>query len=139
MEADCPAPSRASTPRRRPAALWRARLIGATLIALAAAHHGRLAILGVGDVARHEVFVGLDLALATLVAVKPRWAIAPIALLSVQQSWSHGSDLVDSLRGPGPFDVVSALVIVFFPALLALLLATTGLLSRPRTARGPRS
>jgi len=41
--------------------------------------------------------------------------------MSAQQIWSHGSDLIDSIQAPGPIDVASALVVVFFPALLALL------------------
>jgi hypothetical protein len=90
-------------------------------ITVAAVHHGRLAAGGVGDVARHELFACLDLALAVLLAVKPRWALAPTAAISAQQMWSHGSDLVGSMQGSGPIDVVSALVVVFFPALLALL------------------
>lgn len=102
-------------------ALRVARFVGVAAITVAAANHGRLAAGGVGDVARHELFAGLDLALAVLLAVKPRWALAPTAVMSAQQMWSHGSDLIDSMRGPGPIDVVSALVAVFFPALLALL------------------
>ena len=106
---------------RSRSALRVARFVGVAAITVAAANHGRLAAESVGDVARHELVVGLDLALAVLLAVKPRWALAPTAVMSAQQMWSHGSDLVDSMQGPGPIDVVSALVVVFFPALLALL------------------
>lgn len=102
-------------------ALRIARLAGVAAIIVAAANHGRLAAVGAGDVTRHEIFVGLDLALAVLLVVRPRWALAPTAVLTAQQIWSHGSDLLDSMQGPGPFDAVSALVVVFFPALLALL------------------
>lgn len=102
-------------------ALRLARFVGVAAITVAAANHGRLAAGGIGEVARHELFAGLDLALAVLLAVKPRWALAPTAVMSAQQIWSHGSDLVDSIQGSGPFDVVSALVVVFFPAVLALL------------------
>jgi len=107
-------------------ALRLARLVGAAAIVAAAFHHGRLAAAGVGDVTRHEVFVGLDLALAALLALRPRWALAPTIALTLQQSWSHGADLVASLQGPGPIDTSSALVIVFFPALVALLIVERG-------------
>ena len=92
--------------------------------------------MGAGDVARHEIFVGLDLALAVLLVVRPRWALAPTAMLTAQQIWSHGSNLLDSTQGPGPFDAVSALVVVFFPALLALLVVERRAHARARTQRG---
>ena len=93
----------------------------AALLTVTGASHARLALMGTGDVPRHAVFVGLNLGLAALLVVKPRWALVPALLLSVQQGWSHGSDLVASTRGPGPLDVGSAAVLVFFPVLIALL------------------
>jgi hypothetical protein len=98
-----------------------ARLVGAAFVVVAAANHGRLAALGEGDVARHAIFVGLDLAFATILVLVPRWALIPAVPLTVQQMWSHGSDLVESVRGAGSVDWISALVVVFFPALLVLL------------------
>ena len=120
-----------------PRRLRLARHICGGLLALAALNHARLASAGGAHVVRHEVFVGLNLALATLLVLRPRWALVPAALLSVQQLWSHGSDLIDSMRGPGPFDWASALVLVFFPALLTLLVVerrTAGTPERPRAA-----
>ena len=103
--------------------IWmrRARLACAALLVFTAVNHGRLAAAGAGDVARHQLFVAVNLGLAAFLALRPRWALAPAALLSVQQLWSHGSDLLESARGPGPVDGSSALVLVFFPALLTLL------------------
>jgi hypothetical protein len=98
-----------------------ARLVGAALVVVAAANHGRLAALGEGDVTRHGVFVGLDLAFAAILVVVPRWALVPAVAMTVQQVWSHGSDVVESVRGAGSFDWISTLVVVFFPALLVLL------------------
>jgi hypothetical protein len=98
-----------------------ARNVCAALLAVTAVNHARLAAQGAGNVTRHEVFVGLNLALAALLVARPRWALVPTALLSLQQLWSHGSDLLVSIRGPGPFDWASVGVLVFFPALLTLL------------------
>lgn len=78
---------------------------------------------GDGDVRRHLVFVVLDGGLGALVAVRPRWAVAPTAMLFAQQTSTHGRDLVESLRGSGPVDLESLVVLAFFGALLALLVA----------------
>ena len=99
----------------------RARLLSATLLAVTALNHARLAVAGAGNVTRHELFVGLNLALALLLVARPRWALLPAALLCVQQLYSHGSDLLASIHQPGPFDWASVGVLVFFPALLTLL------------------
>lgn len=120
-----------------PSALFsRARLAFAVLLAITALNHGRLAAAGGDHVTRHEVFVGLNLALAWLLVARPRWALLPAALLSVQQLYSHGSDLVRSVHEPGPFDWASVGVLVFFPALLTLLVVerrqTAGTRGRPR-------
>lgn len=100
-----------------------ARLIAAGFLAVAAVEHARHAAAGGAHVLRHELFVGINLALAALLVARPRLALVPTALLSVQQLWSHGSDLVDSLRGPGPLDWASVGVVVFFPTLVTLLVA----------------
>jgi hypothetical protein len=109
------------------------RYVCAGLLTVTAANHGRLAAAGpaVGNVTRHEVFVGLNLALAALLVARPRWALPASALLAVQQLWSHGSDLIHSIDGPEPFDWASVGVLVFFPALLTLLVVER------RTARTP--
>jgi hypothetical protein len=110
----------------------RARVLFAALLAVTAANHARLAMAGAGNVMRHEVFVGLNLALALLLVARPRWALLPAALLSVQQLYSHGSDLLASVHEPGPFDWASVGVLVFFPALLTLLVV-----ERRRTGSTP--
>jgi hypothetical protein len=114
-----------------------ARLICAGLLALTALNHARLTFASGAHAMRHSVFVGLNLGLAALLVLRPRWALPAAALLSVQQLWSHGSDLVDSIRDPGPFDWASVLVLAFFPALLTLLVVerrTAGTQARPRAA-----
>jgi hypothetical protein len=68
---------------------------------------------------RHAVFVLVNAAAAALLARRPRWVVLPIAILAVQQLASHGADLVRSLSTPGPLDVASLGVVVFFPLLLA--------------------
>ena len=120
-----------------PPLLRLARLTCAGLLVVAATSHARLAAAGGAHVLRHELFVGLNLALATLLVLRPRWALLPTALLSIQQLSSHGSDLVDSVRGPGPFDWASLGVLVFFPALLTLLVVErrkAGTPERPQAA-----
>ena len=88
---------------------------------VSAARHAWLAIEGDPSVARHEVFVAINLGLAILLARWPRQALYGAALLSIQQMYSHGSALVASIRGPGPFDFSSLAVCLFFPTLIALL------------------
>lgn len=128
-----------SQPTRRTRAI---RLVFAGLLAITALNHARLAAGGAGNVARHELFVGLNLVLAALLVARPRWALVPAALLSAQQLYSHGSDLIASMREPGPLDWASVGVLVFFPALLTLLVVerrrTAHTPERPRGA-GPRS
>ena len=120
-----------------PLRLRLARLTCAGLLALTAVHHARLAWSGGAHALRHGLFVGLNLALATLLVVRPRWALPAAALLAAQQLWSHGRDVLDSIRDPGPFDGASVLVLVFFPALLTLLFVErrrAGTQARPRAA-----
>lgn len=115
-----------------------ARLICAGLLALTALNHARLASAAGAHALRHGLFVGLNLALATLLVFLPRWALPATALLSIQQLWSHGADLADSIRDPGPLDWASVLVLVFFPALLTLLVVERrrgGTPVRPPAAR----
>ncbi len=99
------------------AVLW----VSSGLLAAAAVNHAVLAARGQGDVARHWAFVGINLVAAGIVARAPRWSVYPIALLAVQQAWSHGRDLAHSLEGPGPIDWASLGVLVFFPVLVTTL------------------
>jgi hypothetical protein len=126
---------------RKAAFLRIARLTCAGLLAITAVNHARLAAHGAGNVMRHELFVGLNLALAALLVTRPRWALVPTALLSMQQVSSHGSDLLASMRGPGPLDWASAGVLVFFPALLTLLVVErrTADTREPRPGERPGS
>lgn len=98
--------------------------------------HAVKAARGEDDVARHLIFAGLDVALGALVAWRPRWALAPVAALSLQQVGSHGRDLVASLRGSGPVDVASLGVLAFFAALVVLLVAVRR--ASPTTSIGSR-
>jgi hypothetical protein len=98
-------------------------VVSAALFALAAVNHVVLAVRHDGDVPRHWVFAGIDLAAALVVASKRRWAIYPIAALALQQAWSHGSDFVRD------GDLTSLGVLVFFPILLVTLVVER----RPRT------
>ncbi len=91
------------------------------LFAVAAVNHAVLASRGEGVVWRHELFVGINLVAAAGLVVRPRWMLAPLALLACQQIPSHGADLVRSIRGPEPVDWPSLGVVLFFPAVLTLL------------------
>ncbi len=99
------------------AVLW----VSSAVLAVAAVNHAVLASRAEGDVARHWAFVAINLGAAAIVARAPRWAVVPIALLALQQAYSHGSDLIASIRGPGPFDWASLGVLVFFPVLVTTL------------------
>lgn len=100
----------------------RARLTCAVLLAFAALSHALQAALGAGEIPRHELFVGINGVLALLVATRPRWALGPLAVLTVQQIYSHGSALVRSIQTPSAaFDWTSLAVLAFFPMLIALL------------------
>jgi hypothetical protein len=96
------------------------RLAFAAMLVVAAVNHGLLASRGEGVVWRHELFVGLNLVLAALLALRPRWALWPIALLSLQQIPSHGSDFVKSFSEP-VVDWPSLGVVFFFPSVITLL------------------
>lgn len=95
------------------------RMIAAGILAAAAVNHATLAMRGAGSVPRHEVFVGVNAALAALLLVRPRWALPAAILASLQQVPSHGQDLVRSLGGT--LDWSSLGVVLFFPALVTLL------------------
>ncbi len=77
-------------------------MIAAVLFALAAGNHALLAAKGQGVVWRHELFVAVNLVAAAGIALRPRWILAPLALLACQQIPSHGADFVRSLSEPTP-------------------------------------
>ena len=111
-----------------------ALLVCAALLAFVAVNHARLALLGQGVVWRHGLFAALDLAAAIAVASRWRHAVFPIAALAVQQTYSHGSDLVRSIGAP-PLDWTSLGVVLFFPLLVTLLVGAR----RPDTSGSPRA
>lgn len=118
-----------------------ARRIAGVLFAVAAVNHAVLAARGEGVVWRHDLFVGINLVLGALVALPksaPRWALPPIALLSLQQIPSHGSDFVRSFSSPagGAVDWPSLGVVLFFPAVIALLVAERRRSGRPARPTG---
>ncbi|MGH7330475.1 MAG: hypothetical protein ACREJX_19170 [Polyangiaceae bacterium] len=98
-----------------------ARWVAAAFLGVSAIRHVVLAIQGDPSVARHWLFVAVNFGLALLLVRWPRPALYATLLLSVQQEYSHGSALLESMRGPGPFDFASLAVCIFFPALLVLL------------------
>jgi hypothetical protein len=114
-----------------PRALRTLCVAAGTLLGVVAAIHAVKAARGEGDVTRHLVFVAIDGALGVLVAWRPRWALVPLLVLLLQQLGTHGRDLARSLRGPGPLDVESLIVLAFFVAVLALVIAVRRQDERP--------
>ena len=98
-----------------------ARFVAALFLGVSAIRHIVLAIQGDASVARHWLFVAINLGLAILLVRWPKTALYATAILSVQQLYSHGTELVKSIEGPGPFDYASLGVCLFFPALIVLL------------------
>lgn len=109
------------------------RVGAAAVLAVAAGNHAVLAARGAGDVARHVVFVGVDLGLGALVALRPRWALPAAVAVAVQQVSSHGEDLVASIGSD--LDWSSLGVVLFFPALV-MLLAVERAAGTPARLRG---
>jgi hypothetical protein len=102
--------------------IYRAVRIGsAVLLVGAAIHHVSQAIAGNGDVLRHWAFVAINLAVAALLAWRPRWAYYPTLVLCIQQMWSHGLDLSRSFVGTAPLDKTALAVCLFFPTLVTIL------------------
>lgn len=116
-------PPLAPSPTPPPPHWLRPALIAcAILLFISAANHARLAALGEASVQRHQVFVGINAGLALLLLARPRWALLPTIALTVQQMNGHGRDLLASIKAPSlPFDWASLGVVLFFPALIALL------------------
>jgi hypothetical protein len=95
----------------------------------AAVNHAVLAVRGAGDVGRHWAFVGINVVASIVVARAPRWAIWPMSVLAVQQTWSHGNDLVRD------GDLPSIGVLVFFPIVLTALVVERRRRTADRTER----
>lgn len=104
------------------AATYRAvRIVSALILVGTAVRHVILAAGGQGSVARHAVFLVLDVALAGLLVWRHRWSFYPALALAIQQVWSHGLDLSQSFLGTAPLDKISLAVCLFFPTLVTLL------------------
>ncbi len=71
--------------------------------------------------ARHALFVLVNCGLAFGVVKRPRGFLWLFTALCLQQLLSHGTDLARSLRQPGHFDTMSALVLVALPVAWVLL------------------
>ena len=97
------------------------RLVAAVLMVGVAARHVTQALAGDGSVARHWVFVVINLGLAALLVFRHRWAFWPALVLGAQQMWSHGNDLSGSFLGSAPLDLPSLAVCLFFPTLITIL------------------
>ncbi|MBX3205233.1 MAG: hypothetical protein KF764_09195 [Labilithrix sp.] len=101
---------------------YRAIRVGAAvLLVVAAARHATLAVAEEGSVTRHWIFVPINVGLAALLVLRPRWAFWPAIALSIQQMWSHGLELSRSFLGTAPLDWVSLAVCLFFPTLVTIL------------------
>jgi hypothetical protein len=70
---------------------------------------------------RHGLFVVVNLFFAWAFLTRARWLPWPFAVLCVQQTWSHGSDLV-AAHANGHLDVQSLAVLVSLPLLCVLVL-----------------
>lgn len=80
--------------------------------------HAVACVHGEDSPARHALFGALNAAFAVLFGLRVRWTFYPLVVLALQQTWSHGGDLVAAARR-GAFDVTSALVLLFLPFALA--------------------
>lgn len=72
---------------------------------------------------RHAVFVAINLACALGFALRPRWFVAPFALLVIQQFVSHGGQAWREWHDAGRVDVASLAVLALLPLALALLIS----------------
>jgi hypothetical protein len=99
----------------------------ATAFAGAAAFHAAAAALPAVDPSaparRHAAFVAINLACALGFAFRPRWFVAPFALLVAQQLVSHGGQALREWRDAGRVDVASLAVLAIMPLALALLVS----------------
>jgi hypothetical protein len=70
----------------------------------------------------HGAFVIIDPATALLLLRRPDWFPYAFAVLTLQQIYSHGMDALVAWHGEARVDVISLFIVVFMPALLALLI-----------------
>lgn len=76
-----------------------------------------------GFTPRHLAFVGINVVSASLCLWRPRrWFPLYFFVLTLQQVYSHGGDLITTWRSSGAINWVSLLVVGFLPVLLVLAL-----------------
>ena len=100
-------------------------VIAAILFAGAALFHLYGLVTSLSDMklaAFHGAFVVIDPATAFFLVRRPGWFPYAFAVLTVQQIYSHGMDALNAWRNSGNIDIVSLFIVVFMPALLALLI-----------------
>jgi hypothetical protein len=108
--------------QQQPPKIYRiARIISAAILVVVALRHLVLAAQGDGNVMRHWNFVAVNIALAIMLIMKPRWAFWAILAVGAQQMWSHGLDLSQSFLGSAPLDWSSLAVCLFFPTVATIL------------------
>jgi hypothetical protein len=106
---------------KQPPVFW----ISAILFLGAALFHLYGLLLSGGDpklVAFHGAFVVIDPLTAFFLLKRPNWLAFAFAVLTVQQIYSHGMDALTAWREDSRVDFVSLIIIVFMPALLALII-----------------
>jgi hypothetical protein len=99
--------------------------ISAALFLVAAVFHLYGLLLSGGDpklMAFHGAFVIIDPLTASFLLKRPGWFPYAFAVLTVQQIYSHGMDALTAWRAVSRVDFISLFIIVFMPALLALLI-----------------
>ena len=97
----------------------------AVLFLGAALFHLYEQLLSGGDpklMAFHGAFVVIDPLTAFFLLRRPNWFSYAFAVLTVQQIYSHGMDALTTWREDSRVDFVSLFIIVFMPALLALII-----------------
>ena len=100
-------------------------VIAAIPFAGAALFHLYGLVTSLGDMklaAFHGAFVVVDPVTAFLLLRRPNWFPYAFAVLTVQQVYSHGMDALNAWRDTGSVDFVSLFIVIFMPALLALLI-----------------
>src|SRR6266576_1171924 len=99
--------------------------ISSALFLIAAFFHLNGLLLSGGDpklMAFHGAFVIIDPLTASFLLRRPRWFPYAFAVLTLQQIYSHGMDALTAWRADSRVDVISLFIIVFMPALLALII-----------------
>jgi hypothetical protein len=100
--------------------------LAVAFVAAAAVHGAALIAPGVDPTSppwRHALFVAINLGCALGFVARPRWFIAPFALLVVQQLVSHGGQAWRAWCQRGRLDVASLAVLAAMPFALGLLVA----------------